>query len=173
MACALLVEKKISPLLQRPSFFLLFSPSPCLPEAGLTLKVSLAANLQLSRLYLPRSRITGLHGHVSWNWNGWGVLWISSGGGDTIHESAPPSGPGMGDAARLRKDNLVALQMRVRAVAWMLSARAPLAYSINSTLCGDREMQAAGRCVLFGGLQIFEANIGRFFSCLWERRMYV
>lgn len=85
--------------------------------------------------------------------------------------SQPPSVLGTEDVARMRRDSLIALQMRVRVVALMLSARAPLTYGTNNMLCGNMEMQAAVSSILFGDLQIFEDNINRF--SLWKRRMYV
>lgn len=90
---------------------------------------------------------------------------------NTTHESVPPSVRRTEDVARVRSDSLIALQIRVRVVALMLSARVPLTYSINSVLCGDMEMQAAVSSILFGDLKNFKANINRF--SLWKRRMYV
>lgn len=130
-----------------------------------------SSDSQLSCLYLPCSRITGLYSRVSWDWDEREVLWISLGVSNTTHESAPPSVLGTEDVTRVRRDSLITLQMRVRVVALMLSARAPLTYGTNSMLCGNMEIQAAVSSILFGDLQIFEANINRF--SLWKGRMYV
>lgn len=130
-----------------------------------------SSDSQLSSLYLPRSRITGLYSQVSWDWDERAVLWLSLGVSNTTHESAPPSVLRTEDVARVWRDSLIALQMLVRVVALMLSARAPLTYGTSSMLCGNMEMQAAVSSILFGDLQIFEANINRF--SLWKRRMYV